>query len=66
MGTRTRAGQIQRLLDIESDLTPLQKKLETIANQIGLLGLYVAIFTFIALVIRLGVEIFIFHSRAPL
>ena len=54
------------MLDIEKDLTPLQKKLETIANQIGLLGLYVAIFTFVALAVRLLLEIFVFNSRALL
>lgn len=39
-------------MQMESDLTPLQKKLETIANEIGKLGVYVACMTFIAMTVR--------------
>ena len=38
-------------MNIESDQTPLQKKLDRIAEGIGLLGMAVAILTFIAIVI---------------
>lgn len=38
---------------MEDDMTPLQKKLETIAEQIGMVGFYVAVLTFAALLIRL-------------
>jgi hypothetical protein len=50
-------------MNIEKDMTPLQKKLETIAEQIGKLGLYCAILTFIAMSIRLLCKIFLAHSR---
>lgn len=63
VGPNTRAGQAERILDIESELTPLQKKLETIANQIGTLGVYVAILTFIAMTVRLLVAIFYANER---
>lgn len=43
-------------LNIEEDVTPLQAKLETIANEIGKIGVYVAILTFIALTIKLIVS----------
>lgn len=48
-----------KTLEIQNEITPLQKKLETIANQIGLLGGYVAILTFIALCIRLAVVLYL-------
>jgi Ca2+ transporting ATPase len=37
-------------------MTPLQKKLETIAEQIGMVGFYVAVLTFAALLIRLMIS----------
>lgn len=40
-------------LNIEEEETPLQCKLETIANEIGKLGVYVSILTFIAMTINL-------------
>jgi hypothetical protein len=40
-------------------MTPLQLKLETIANKIGMIGLYVAILTFIAIVVRLMITVFV-------
>lgn len=52
VGENTQAGQADRALDIQNEMTPLQLKLETIANQIGMLGFYVAILTFIALCVR--------------
>jgi magnesium-transporting ATPase (P-type) len=45
------------MLMADQDDTPLQQKLETIANQIGLLGLAVAILTFLALMIRGCIDI---------
>jgi len=63
VGKHTRAGSAAQILDIESELTPLQKKLETIANQIGTLGVYVAVLTFIAMAVRLLVQIFYANSR---
>jgi hypothetical protein len=43
-------------LNIEEDATPLQYKLETIASEIGKIGVYVAIITFIAMTIKLIVS----------
>lgn len=40
-------------LNIEDEETPLQGKLETIANEIGKIGVYVAILTFIVMTIKL-------------
>lgn len=37
----------------------MQIKLETIAEQIGMIGVYVAILTFIALIVRLMISIFV-------
>lgn len=53
VGEQTQAGRADKALDFANELTPLQKKLNSIANQIGLVGFYVAIFTFSALVIKL-------------
>lgn len=43
-------------LNIEDEVTPLQAKLETIANTIGKVGVYVAILTFIAMTVNLIVK----------
>jgi len=56
VGENTVVGKTQRTLDIQNDMTPLQKKLETIAEQIGMLGFYVALMTFAALVIKLMIS----------
>ncbi len=40
-------------LNIEDEETPLQGKLETIANEIGKVGVYVAVLTFIVMTIKL-------------
>lgn len=44
-------------LNIEDEITPLQAKLETIANEIGKVGVYVAILTFIAMTVKLVITI---------
>jgi hypothetical protein len=43
-------------LNIEEEETPLQAKLETIANEIGKVGVYVAILTFIVMTIKLVIR----------
>jgi Ca2+ transporting ATPase len=43
-------------LNIEEEETPLQAKLETIANEIGKIGVYVAILTFIAMTVKMIVD----------
>jgi Ca2+ transporting ATPase len=51
VGNNTNQGKAGLSMNIESDQTPLQKKLDRIAEGIGLLGMAVAIMTFIAIVI---------------
>jgi Ca2+ transporting ATPase len=63
VGMNTFVGRTGLSMNIEKDMTPLQKKLEKIADQIGKLGLYCAILTFIAMTIRLLCKIFMAHSR---
>lgn len=48
-------GRSQKLLQAEDEdnTTPLQKKLETVAEQIGLIGVFAAILTVMALFGRL-------------
>lgn len=50
VGEFTQQGQAQSKLDISNEVTPLQAKLETIADMIGWIGIYAAILTFIAAV----------------
>ena len=51
VGNNTNQGRAGLSMNIESDQTPLQKKLDRIAEGIGLLGVAVAILTFIAICI---------------
>jgi hypothetical protein len=50
-------------LNIEEDETPLQYKLETIASEIGKIGVYVAIITFITMCIKLIINKVSIDSR---
>ena len=61
VGDRTLSGRADAILNIESELTPLQMKLETIANQIGKMGVFVAVLTFIAMVCRMLFDIYLFN-----
>jgi magnesium-transporting ATPase (P-type) len=56
VGTHTRSGMAEEKLNIEEEETPLQQKLETIANEIGKIGVYVAILTFLAMTVNLTVS----------
>ncbi len=56
VGTHTRSGMAEEKLNIEEEETPLQAKLETIANEIGKVGVYVAIITFVAMTIKLVIR----------
>jgi magnesium-transporting ATPase (P-type) len=56
VGTNTRSGMAEEKLNIEEEETPLQAKLETIANEIGKVGVYVAILTFIVMTIKLVIR----------
>jgi P-type Ca2+ transporter type 2B len=48
VGVSTQNGQAEKKLDIDAETTPLQAKLDTIADFIGWIGIYAAILTFIA------------------
>ena len=58
VGISTNQGQAGLSMNIANDQTPLQKKLDRIANGIGLLGLAVAVMTFIAISISAVVVTF--------
>jgi P-type E1-E2 ATPase len=57
VGTNTRSGQAEQKLNIEDELTPLQAKLETIADQIGGFGVKVAVITFLVVTAKLIIEV---------
>jgi Ca2+ transporting ATPase len=48
VGGNTQNGQAEKKLDIDAETTPLQAKLDTIADFIGWVGIYAAILTFLA------------------
>lgn len=50
VGPNTIKGKISATLGQEKDETPLQEKLEVLANQIGQLGMFLSILIFLALV----------------
>lgn len=56
VGVNTRSGMAEEKLNIEEEETPLQLKLETIANEIGKAGVFVSILTFLAMSINLVVH----------
>jgi Ca2+ transporting ATPase len=64
VGTHTFSGQAEAKLDIEDTATPLQCKLEIIANEIGKAGVYVAILTFVAMTINLIFAIALSSDRS--
>jgi P-type E1-E2 ATPase len=49
VGPNTRMGRIRGMMEEEDDMTPLQRKLERIANGIGTMGLVVASATAVAM-----------------
>jgi magnesium-transporting ATPase (P-type) len=53
VGINTRSGQAEQKMNIEDEETPLQGKLATIANQIGGIGVAVAILTFVIVTSKL-------------
>ena len=56
VGKNSCVGKIMAKLSQEIEMTPLQEKLEQIANDIGLLGTYAAAITVIVLFIRFFIE----------
>jgi Ca2+ transporting ATPase len=63
VGNRTAQGKAGLAMNMEEDSTPLQNKLDTIANTIGKFGTYVAVLTFIAITIRTLCLVFLKHRR---
>ena len=61
VGNNTNLGKIREKLQEVDEPTPLQQKLETIADQIGLVGTVAASLTMIALLVHLGVRIALGH-----
>lgn len=53
VGEHTQQGQAEQKLDIDTEVTPLQAKLDTIADFIGWIGIYAAILTFLASAINM-------------
>jgi magnesium-transporting ATPase (P-type) len=49
VGENSEWGRIKKGLDVKSEATPLQDKLETLANQIGYVGMAFAAATFVAM-----------------
>ena len=58
VGGNTQAGKAAKALSIANDITPLQAKLERIADQIGTVGFYAAVLTFTALCARHAIAIY--------
>ena len=49
---------MRKLLENENAPTPLMKKLESVANDIGALGTIVAIITFVVLLVRYYIKVY--------
>lgn len=63
VGKNTCSGRAERCLE-QPEPTPLQKKLETIADLIGKMGFTVALLTFTALIVKLLCQILIYKTAA--
>lgn len=64
VGDNTNQGRAGLSMNIEDEQTPLQNKLDTIANQIGKLGFAVAILVFIVVCVRTMLRIFWEQERS--
>jgi P-type E1-E2 ATPase len=54
VGQNTQTGEVEeKLFDDDEEGTPLQQKLETVADFIGKIGLYVAALTFVAMLLNI-------------
>ena len=62
VGSNTQLGMIRARLEEQDDPTPLQQKLEAIAEQIGYVGTIAAALTMFALLAHLGVNIYLGHQ----
>ncbi|KAL4435781.1 hypothetical protein ABPG74_015749 [Tetrahymena malaccensis] len=61
VGVHTQLGQLRERLQEEQPPTPLQLKLETIAEQIGEVGTIFAGLTLLAMIVNLGIDIYLGH-----
>lgn len=57
VGINSQYGRIQSKLSLPDDETPLQQKLEMLANNIGKVGVVSAILTFSAMMVHLTIDI---------
>jgi Ca2+-transporting ATPase len=64
VGSNTNEGQMAKQMDFDKDLTPLQCKLNTIVEWIGIIGIVSAALVFLALVLRLVFDIWAFGTRS--
>ena len=64
VGDNTNQGKAGLSMNMEEEQTPLQNKLDTIANQIGKLGFAVAILVFIIVCVRTMLLIFWEQERS--
>lgn len=64
VGDNTNQGKAGLSMNIEDETTPLQNKLDTIANQIGKLGFAVAILVFIIVCVRTMLRVFWEQERS--
>jgi magnesium-transporting ATPase (P-type) len=62
VGKRSCVGQILAKLEQKIETTPLQEKLEAIATDIGMLGMYTALLTIHILFLRFFIERFVNRS----
>jgi len=53
VGVNSRSGMAEEKLCIEEEITPLQAKLEKIANTIGKVGVYMSMITFLTMTVKL-------------
>lgn len=63
VGVNTRAGMASEKLEEAEENTPLQNKLETIANQIGKVGLSVAVLTFMVMTVKFILMHYVFTNE---
>jgi len=58
VGGLTLAGKASKSLDIEKEHTPLQMKLDTVANFIGAIGMWTAVLTFVCMTARMCFQLY--------
>jgi Ca2+ transporting ATPase len=64
VGANSQYGRIQTKLSMAEDETPLQQKLEILANNIGFIGIVSAALTFTAMMLHLIYDIIMAEDRS--